>query len=123
MTSDPLQLLIMMLTMVAFPFIIWIPGRITQLAAADQDERIPNILKVWVNTKYVESIRRGEIKPVKNYKFNLYIAIFSLPFPCIMICSASSESLTPRLIMVLASTILFFMGVALLEWVLRPRSK
>ncbi len=123
MTNDPFQILLLMLTTVAFPFIIWMPGRITQLTAAGQDERIPNILKSWANMKYVEAVRRGEKKPVENYRFNLLVAAFGLPFPCLIICSASYKDLMPRLVFVLASFFLFFIGVALFEWVIQPRNQ
>ena len=119
MTSDPIQIFIMLLVLVAFPLIAWVSGRIGELIVNGEEERIPKNLKWLAKREYIESVRKGKSQ---DNRWRFFVVVIGLVIPLIMLCSASPENLVPRLLVILTSTIIFFMGVALLEWLVRPRS-
>lgn len=120
MTSDPFQLFIITLMMAGLPFIVWTSGRISELIANGEEERVPENLKFLIGKQYIGSVRRGE---TIQKKWKLGVAIVGLVMPLITLCSASVENFIPRLMVVLTSATVFFMGVALLEWLVRPLDK
>ncbi len=85
-----------------------------------EEERIPKNLKWLVGEDHIELIRQGESK---HRKWKLGVGVVGSILPIIMLCSATVESFIPRLLVIFVSAVLFFMGVALLEWLLRPQSQ
>jgi len=121
MTNDPFQIFIIILIMVIFPFVIWASGRVVELMADGEEERVPEILKSLANKEYIEDVRGGRRN--KSNKWKLLTVLFGLGFPLVTLCSASIENFIPRLRVVLASATVFFVGVAILEWLVRPRNR
>lgn len=103
------------LLMVGFPYVVWSSGRVTELIVVGEEERVPEKLEWLAKKKYIERER-------KHDKWKLGVIVAGLFFPTITLCSATAESLIPRLMVVLTSAIVFFIGVVLLEWLVRPRS-
>lgn len=122
MTSDPFQIIMIIILIAGFPFIGWVPGRVTELMALGEEARVPEILRYLANQNYLESVYEGKIIPKKNHRWKIFVAIIGLVLPIGTLCSATTESFVPRLMVVLASTVLFFIGVGLLEWLVRPRN-
>jgi hypothetical protein len=89
------------------------------LIANGEEERVPTNLKWLVGKEYIEAIRQGERKP-KKWKLVLGVIVIGLSIPIAMLCSSTNESFLPRLLVTIASAVVFFIGAILLEWVVRP---
>jgi len=121
MTNDPLQILMIILLIAGFPLIVWVPSRLTDLMAFEE-ERVPESLRWFVNQKYLESVYEGKIIPKKSHTWKIFVAAMGLVLPVGILCTATFENLVPRLTVILASATVFFLAVALLGWLVRPRS-
>ena len=109
---------VIILLLVAFPLFAWISGRIAELMVNGQEERVPDKLKGLVKRKYIDAVRRGE---KKDNRWKFVVAVFGLAIPIVMFCSATSESIVPRLLVVSASAVIFFGVIAVFEWLVWPK--
>lgn len=123
MTNDPFQLVMIILLIAGYPFIIWLPTRITRLMAAGEDSRVPDLLRFLANQRYLEAIYEGKLEYKPSQKWKLFIAGVGLFLPVLMLLSATAESFVPRLMVVLAGATVFFLMVAIFEWLMRPRGE
>ena len=121
MTNDPFQLAIFILLIAGVPFIIWLPTRITHLMAAGEEARVPELLRFLANQKYLEAIYEGKLEYKASQRWKLFVAGVGLLLPLLMLLSATAESFVPRLMVVLAGVTVFFLVVAILEWLMRPK--
>jgi hypothetical protein len=123
MTNDPFQIVMFILLIAAFPLIIWVPTRITELMALGEEERVPEALRLLANERYLEAVYEGQITPKKSHRRKIFVAIIGLVFPIGMLCTTTSEIFIPGLMLILVSAMVFFLGVAVLEWLVRPRNQ
>jgi drug/metabolite transporter (DMT)-like permease len=123
MTNDPFQIAIFILLIAGIPLIIWVPRRITGLLASEEEARVPEPLRLLANQKYLEAVYEGEIIPKKGHRWKVFVAGTGLVLPTVMLCSATTENLIPRLLVVFAGVIVFLGGIAVLEWLVRPRGQ
>jgi hypothetical protein len=121
MTSDPFQIAMIILLIAGFPFIVWLPSRITELMALGEEARVPEYLRLLANQKYLESIYEGEVEYKASHRWKFFVAGVGLLIPIIMLFTATDENFIPGLILILISGTLFFLGVAIFEWLVRPR--
>jgi hypothetical protein len=110
------------LIMALIPYLGWAEGRLKSLMADGQVERIPRWLRWIVLTDPVfrKRMERGEI-PRGSKRWIILVLGIGLILPTLHLVLPSPDPLGHRIVVILASAVLFLLAVALLEWLVRPR--
>jgi len=117
-SNDWVDILIMAL----FPYLFWISERLAQLIVDGQADRIPRWLRwiPWSDPHFRKTMGRGVTS--SGHKWMLFVLGIGLILPTVYLVRGPAEqSLGHRMVIVLASVVLFLLAVALLEWLVRPR--
>ena len=114
--------LVLVMVFIMIPYIIWIKGRLTGLVENGQAGRVPEWLVwiPWTNREYLEQVQRGQ-RPRDTKRWIVFLVVMGLLLPSLYVFRHRLDPLGHRLVIVLVSAILFFLLVALLEWLVRPR--
>lgn len=114
--------------MVLIPYLFWVQGRLSSLTAHNQADRIPRWLRwiPWANPRFREAMEQGTTPSGSKLREDLWKAIvlgISLILPIVYLVRGPLKPLGHRIAVVLASTVVFLLAVALLEWLVRPRGR
>jgi len=114
--------LVLVVVFIMIPYVIWVKGRLTSLVENGQADRIPGGLQwiPWTNREYLEQVQRDK-RPRDTKRWIIFLLTAGLILPSLYLFRYRLDPLEHRLVVILVSTILFFLLVALLEWEVRPR--
>jgi len=114
--------LVLVMVFIMIPYLIWIEGRLTSLVENGQADRVPEWLLwiPWTNREYLEQVQRGQ-RPRDTKRWIVFLVVVGLLLPSLYLFRYRLDPLGYRLVIVLVSAVLFFLLVALLEWLVRPR--